>query len=101
MVFNMEKMQTGDNIRFGDYEWQVLDICDNKALLITKYIIGERSYHDTYEAITWADSSMRSYLNEEFLQQFQVIEQSRILPVLNKNPDNPWYGTDGGDDTED
>ncbi|MCF0112279.1 MAG: hypothetical protein HUJ58_10295 [Erysipelotrichaceae bacterium] len=28
-------MQTGDLIPFGSYEWRVLDIRDEKALLIT------------------------------------------------------------------
>ena len=28
-------------------------------------------------------------------------EKELIVPVINKNPDNNWYKTIGGDDTED
>ena len=45
-------MQAGDKISFGDYEWRVLDVQDNTALIITEYVIEERSYHDVYKDIT-------------------------------------------------
>lgn len=94
-------MQVGDKIIFGEYEWRVLDIQDNTALIITEYIIEQRSYHDAYKDITWADCSLRKYLNDEFYSKFTVADQSRIIPVINKNPDNHWYGSKGGADTRD
>ena len=94
-------MQAGDKIRFGNYEWRVLDIHNNTALLITEYIIEQGQYHDAYKDITWADCSLRRYLNGEFYDRFTAADQARILPVINSNPDNPWYGTKGGVDTED
>lgn len=94
-------MQVGDHIEFGRYEWRVLDIQDDKALLITEYIIEQRPYHDKYIDITWADCSLRKYLNGEFYDTFTAVDQSRIVPVTNKNPDNHWYGTIGGADTTD
>lgn len=94
-------MQLGDKITFGKYEWRVLDIQNNTALIITEYIIEQRPYHDAYKDITWADCALRKYLNGEFYDGFTEAEQSRIIPVLNKNPDNPWYGSKGGVDTKD
>lgn len=94
-------MQTGERIRFGNHEWRVLDVQDNAALIITEWIIEQRSYHDAYHDITWADCSLRKYLNGEFFDRFNAEDQSRILPVLNRNPDNPWYGSKGGADTQD
>ena len=94
-------MQTGDKISFGSYEWRVLEVQNNTALIITEYIIEQRAYHNAYKDITWADCSLRKYLNNEFYDRFSAAEKSRIIPVLNKNPDNQWYGTKGGTDTQD
>lgn len=94
-------MQAGDKISFGSYEWRVLEVQNNTALIITEYIIEQRAYHNAYKDITWADCSLRKYLNSEFYDRFTAAEKSRIIPVLNKNPDNQWYGTKGGRDTQD
>ncbi len=94
-------MQAGDKISFGSYEWRVLEVQKNTALIITEYIIEQRAYHNAYKDITWADCSLRKYLNSEFYDRFTTAEKSRIIPVLNKNPDNQWYGTKGGTDTQD
>ncbi len=92
-------MQTGDKISFGAHEWRVLAREGGAALIITDEIIEQRSYHNKYVEITWAECSLREYLNTEFYERFT--EKARIVPVLNKNPDNPWFGTKGGVDTED
>ncbi len=91
----------GSRIIFGKYEWRVLDKQNDRALIITDDIIEQRSYHDIYKAITWADCSLRKYLNSEFYDTFSETDKSRIITVLNKNLDNQWYGTEGGEDTED
>lgn len=94
-------MHTGDRTSLGGYEWRVLQVQDDRALVITEDIIDQRPYHTAYKNITWADCALRAYLNGAFLDSFSADDRSRILPVVNKNPDNQWYGTDGGADTED
>jgi len=94
-------MQIGDKIVFDKYNWNILDIKNNAALIITEGIIEHRRYHDAYEEITWAECSLRKYLNGEFYDRFSAVDQSRIIPVINKNLDNQWYGSRGGEDTED
>lgn len=94
-------MQIGDKIVFGSYEWRVLDIQNDLALIITEEIIDQRSYHNAYKAITWADCSLRKYLNGEFLDKFSESDRARIIQVTNKNLNNQWYGTNGGEDTQD
>jgi len=94
-------MQIGDYISFGSYKWRVLDIKKNTALIITENLIEQRPYHDKYVAITWADCSLRKYLNCEFYDKFTVKDKSKIIPTVNKNLDNQWYGTKGGEDTKD
>lgn len=97
----MEEIKIGSVLSFGDYNWRVLDIQNNTALIITEEIIDQRPYHDAYKDITWADCTLRKYLNGEFYEKFNTDDKSRIITVINKNLDNQWYGTKGGEDTED
>ena len=94
-------MQVGDIISFGNYTWKVLCTQDNRGLIITEYIIEQRSYNSDYVGITWENCSLRKYLNEEFYEKFSMVDKARIMKVINKNSDNQWYGIDGGEDTND
>ncbi len=97
----MGEFNIGEIISFGGYNWRILDIKNNAALIITDKIIEQRSYHNKYVPITWADCSLREYLNNEFYDRFSQGDKARIAPVINTNPDNPWFDTIGGPDTED
>jgi hypothetical protein len=97
----MEDIKIDSPLSFGGYNWRVLDIQNNTALIITEDIIEQRPYHDAYKDITWAECELRKYLNSEFYDKFNATDKSRIIPVSNKNPDNQWYGTKGGTDTQD
>ena len=88
-------------ISFGSCYWRVLDIQNDAALIITEEIIEQRPYHDAYKSITWADCTLRKYLNNEFYNSFNASDKSRIITVTNKNPSHPWYGTNNGKDTHD
>lgn len=94
-------MQIGDKIVFDRYQWRILDIQSDRALIITEDIVEQHPYHNIYKDTTWADCELRKYLNGEFFDKFTLASKSRIIPVINKNPDNPWYGTNGGKDTQD
>lgn len=97
----MEDIKIDSSLSFGGYNWRVLDIQNNRALIITEDIIEQRAYHDAYKDITWADCALRKYLNGEFYDKFSATDKSRIIPVINKNPDNQWYDSKGGADTQD
>ena len=94
---------------FGHYgrkkepiRWRILSIVDNEALIITSECIDCRSYHKNYEKITWEQSSMRQWLNEEFLAEcFSDEEREHILPTPIPNPDNYFNRVSGGNDTID
>jgi len=90
------KMKKGEKIAFGKYVWRILDVDEDRVLIITEDIIEKRSYHHKYEEITWEACSLRSYLNSEFLDQFSADEKARILLTTIQNQDNQWYGTDAG-----
>lgn len=97
----MEELKIGALISLGGYDWRVLEIQNHTALVISEYILEQRAYHDTYSDTTWAECALRTYLNGEFYGKFSADDQSRILPVVNKNLDNHWYGTKGGVETKD
>lgn len=97
----MSQYHLGQVFKFGPYSWRVLRIEDEKVLLVTDKIIDHRSYHDQYVPITWADSSLRAYLNSDFIDQFTKEDQKRIIEVDVKNLDNQWHGSEGGKATRD
>jgi hypothetical protein len=70
----------------------------DKALIITEGVVEQRAYHNEQVDVTWETCSLRKYLNGEFLGKF---DSSRIASATNQNPDNPWYGTSGGNPTQD
>lgn len=94
-------VSVGQIIKFGKYEWQVLAIENDRILIITKDIPEERAYNKEYEGITWQNSTLRNYLNNEFYNQFSDDEKAMILETKLTNSNNPWYGTDSGFDTKD
>ena len=94
--------QIGDIIQFGGYDWRVLDVQGSRALIITEHIIGQSSYNvDAGCGVTWETCTLRQYLNGKFLQKFSKEDQARIAETRINNPDNLWYGTEGGSDTTD
>lgn len=94
-------MQAGDNIKFGQYEWMVLDVKNSAALIITREIVELRAYHNKAGDVTWADCELRSYLNGEFYDNFSKEDKANILLTSVVNESNPWFDTIGGNDTED
>lgn len=97
----MEDIKIGSLLSFGDYTWRVLDIQNNTALIITEDIVEKRPYHNAYQDTTWAECDLRKYLNGDFYNQFNELDQAKILLVTNKNFNNPWFGTYGGADSQD
>jgi hypothetical protein len=91
----------GGKIRFGEYDWYVLYKQDGKMLIITERIIEKRPYHHEETSVTWETCDLRKYLNGEFYYSFNAADRARIIEVTNDNPDNPWYGTRGGNPTVD
>ena len=90
----MGEQKIGDLVEFGKYQWQILDLQDGKALLVSERILEHRPYHDAYIDITWAESSMRKYLNSDFYDQFSTEEKERILLSNNQNLDMNKYCND-------
>jgi len=91
----------GEVIPFGGCDWRILDIKDGNILIIREKIAEHRAFNSQQEYITWENCTLRQYLNGEYYESFDESDRARIVKTTNANPDNPWYGTDGGNDTED
>ncbi|MDR2600599.1 MAG: leucine-rich repeat domain-containing protein [Oscillospiraceae bacterium] len=100
MLGNNE-LRTGDLIHFAGIFWRILVLEADKALIITEDVIERRPYHTNGGDITWEFSSIRNYLNNEFFNNFNLVDQNRILETNVINSDNPEYGTPGGNNTTD
>ena len=83
-------------------EWIMLDRQGDKALLLSKYILYNKSYNDSLQVIMWKDCTLRKWLNDTFYNAaFNVNEQSCIETTNVINVDNEKYETSGGDNTSD
>jgi hypothetical protein len=120
LLFSVQKeglvnLQVGDTFYFGHYEqdndlsngteeleWTVLDVVDGKAFVTTVCAIESMMYHHTLEAITWEQSSIRKWLNEDFYEQaFDREHQKYIALTLVPSDLNPEHDTLSGEITED
>ena len=110
----------GDILKFGHYEqdnnldngpeaieWIVLDYdeVNHKALLLSKDGIDVVPYNEVYVSLTWENSTLRGWLNDDFLNQaFSKEEQSAILVTNVDNGPGQGYSewdTNGGNNTQD
>ena len=98
-------IKVGDYIKFGAYEqdsdtsngkeeieWLVLEVKDGKALVISKYALDCKPYNESYTEVTWETCTLRSWLNNDFINAaFSAVEKTMIPTVtvsVDKNPDN-------------
>ena len=97
--------QTEEGTDSTPIEWIVLDRDGDRALLISKYGLDQKRYHDETASVTWETCNLRTWLNSDFLQQaFSPEEQAAILTTDVDNSDAQGYGewnTDGGNNTQD
>ena len=90
-------------IKFGPYEWRILDQQKDKVLIITEQSVAQRNWNETSEDVKWETCTLRTYLNGEFYNSFSPAEQAIILEVTNETPNTrgPGYEIPGGNPTKD
>ena len=103
--------KAGDTVWFGSYpqfgdndpiEWIVLNVEDDRLLLISRYGLDCRLYHGAMENITWENCSIRPWLNNVFYRTaFDNEQKLDILESDVRADRNPSFGTDPGMDTTD
>ena len=99
--------QTADGTDNTPIEWLVLDYDEenNRALLISRYGLDCRPYNTAYADITWETCTLRTWLNDDFLNKaFSKEEQKAILLTDVDNSEGQCYSgysTYGGNNTQD
>lgn len=111
------KLNIGDYVLFGSYEqdndttngaepieWQVVDIDNDKALLVSKYILDNVEYNEPEgiygdgdsECNPWAQSYVYSWLNNDFAQTaFTEDEVKQIVDTTDYSVTDEYGGFDG------
>lgn len=111
----------GESFHYFKYEpikWRVLEKNDNSVMLIADRLLDCEAFNTKAENVYWEDCTLRSYLNgydstqnkagitygkdnSFFYTAFTEAEQKGIIKTEVKNPDNYYFGTACGKDTED
>ena len=91
-----------DYFKYEPIKWRVLQSENGEAFLLSDVILDHQAYNEYLEDITWEESSLRSWLNEKFINRaFSDEEKENINITEIVNQDNPEYGTEGGNNTSD
>ena len=88
--------------KYEPIKWRVLQSENGEAFLLSDVILDRQPYNENYEDITWEESSLRTWLNGEFINRaFSDEEKENINITEIVNQDDPDYGTEGGNNTSD
>ena len=99
---NIRQSETGTSVLYGEYKWLIVEKEEDKVFLVKSEPINGYAYHNQSKKITWADCSLREYLNSDFIEEtFYKKMSDRILDTKIKAPDNKKYNTKGGRETTD
>ena len=95
----------GDTLQFGSYEqdgntrngdepieWTVLAVKGKSALLLSKYGLDMKPFNTKRTSMTWAECSLRNWLNNDFMYAAftnQEAEQIQVTDVIAEP--NPYY----------
>lgn len=111
----LQSAAVGDAVYWGQYEqdtdplngreaivWQVVAREGDALTLISLYGLDCHAYQNEYLPVSWANSSLREWLNGSFLSSaFLLEERAAIARHENADAANPVFGTEGGKETVD
>ncbi|MFR1559460.1 protein kinase domain-containing protein [Anaerobutyricum hallii] len=86
--------------KYEPIKWRVLQSENGEAFLLSDVILDNQNYNEDYS--TWEESSLRSWLNGEFMNRaFSDEKKEKINITEIVNQDNSDYGTEGGNNISD
>lgn len=112
---NASNYEIGDIVTYGNYEqdgfysngeetieWIVIARDrDNHALLLSRYCLDALPYNEDGGDVTWEDSSIRAWLNGEFLESAFGGDPNGFICTAECKTKDGRSGTDGGENTMD
>ena len=83
-------------------KWRVLQNDGNTLFVVADRGLDCKDYHDPGGSITWENCTLREWLNNDFYgTAFSSAEQGAVVEQTVVNEDNPYYNTEGGNNTKD
>ena len=92
----LSQFKIGNTVKFGSYpqntdekediEWQVLDIKDGKALLISTYALDCKKYNTSFTNVMWKTCTLRKWLNGDFLNAAFSADEKAMIPTVTVSP---------------
>lgn len=95
--------QDGDDTNGQEpIEWVILEVSEDSLLLMSRDAIECLPYEEDGTDTTYETCSLRAWLNDAFCAAALTDEEQALLRTESLvNADNPQFGTEGGNDTED
>lgn len=96
------EFQVGNTVTFGAYNgspirWRICDASGKMKMLIAEGIVLEKPYNDLRIDTYWQTTSLRKWLNKEFLQEaFTQEERMMVIATRRTNEPNECFYTNGG-----
>ena len=89
----MRDFKPGDTVEFAGQKWNVLDeVEQNKFLCVNNDIICEKEF-DEDNSNNWKESSLRRYLNGEYLEKFKDVNLASWQQDLTTDDGMKEYGS--------
>lgn len=98
-------------------KWRILSVDGNDAFVLADRVLDCKKYNEYENNVTWEKSALRSWLNgygssaningEDYTEinfvntAFSSKEKSAIITTKIINDNNPFYGSEGGNNTSD
>ena len=97
---------SGEGYRYFKWEpvkWKVLEVSDDDIFVMAEQTLDCQKYDSSkYSSVTWETSTLRKWLNEQFIGQAFSAEEQKLIKQTNvTNPRNSVYSIDGGKNTTD
>ena len=87
---------------YAPIQWRVLSVANDGIYIMSEKVLDRKKYNSSYTGITWADCTLRTWLNGYFYNlAFSSSEKQAIQTTRLINENNSDYGTSGGIDTYD
>lgn len=108
----ISRSDTNNDNYFGDSEycyfkwerikWRVLQVNNSMMFVVADQGLDCKNYDEGDASVTWETCTLRNWLNNDFYgMAFDSREQGAVVPQTVVNEDNPTYGTEGGNNTQD
>ncbi len=83
-------------------KWRVLRVNGSTMFVVADKGLDCKDYNEEYTSVTWETCTLRNWLNNDFYgTAFSSSEQGAIISQTVVNEDNPYYNTEGGNNTWD